>query len=166
MPPHAAPYGRTNAEGSLRYAAELRDSGADIVGMISLETIGYYLDEPGSQRYPAPFGWFYPNTGNFVAFVADMRSRDWVTRAIGSFRKHALIPSEGVAAPRAIADISRSDHSAFWERGYPAFMLTDTAPFRYPHYHALSDTPDRLDYARLARVTLGVAAMLTDLANE
>lgn len=160
------PYADTDAQGSKRYAEELRTRGEKIVGMLALETIGYYSDQPGSQRYPAPLSWFYPRTGNFVAFVGDMGSRAWVTRAIAAFRRHAKIPSQGVAAPRLIADISRSDHNAFWQQDYPAFMLTDTAPFRYPYYHDPGDTPEHLDYGRLAKVVLGVHDMLTELANE
>ena len=160
------PYSNTDAQGALRYAKEARMRGDNIVGMLSLESIGYYKNEKNSQRYPAPLSWFYPNTGNFIAFVGDMGSRAWVTRAIRAFRRAAQIPSEGVAAPRMIADISRSDHSAFWEQGYPAFMLTDTAPFRNPHYHRPSDLPGQIDYLRLAQVVSAMQAMLSELASQ
>ena len=160
------PYSNTDAQGAVRYAKETRMRGENIVGMLALESIGYYKNEKNSQRYPAPLSWFYPNTGNFIAFVGDVGSRAWVTRAIRAFRRAAQIPSEGIAAPRMIADITRSDHSAFWEQGYPAFMLTDTAPFRNPHYHRSSDLPDQIDYIRLAQVVTGVEAMLSELGSR
>src|SRR6266850_5692790 len=99
-------------------------------------------------------------------FVGDLGARALVRRSIASFRKHAQFPSEGVAAPAAIPGVSWSDHWAFRKHGYPAIMVTDTAFYRYPHYHLPSDTPEKLDYERMARVTLGLAAMLRDLLNE
>jgi len=159
------PYGGTDAQGSRQFAQHLREQGVDLKGMVALETIGYYTDRPQSQRYPVPLRWFYPATGDFLAFVADMTSRQWVTEAIAAFRRGATIPSEGIASPRLIADITRSDHSAFWDAGYPAFMVTDTAPFRYPAYHTERDTPDKLDYNRFARVVSGLHGMLAALAG-
>src|SRR5437870_5352600 len=98
--------------------------------------------------------------------VGDLGARALVRRSIASFRKHARFPSEGVAAPAAIPGVSWSDHWSFRKHGFPAIMVTDTAFYRYPHYHLPSDTPEKLDYERMARVTLGLAAMLRDLADE
>lgn len=160
------PYFQTMQMGSLVYARRARQRGEQIVAMLSLETIGYYSDAAGSQRYPFPFSLFYPSTGNFVGFVGNLTSRDLVRQAIGSFREQAAFPSEGVAAPGWITGIGWSDHWAFWQEGYPAVMVTDTAPFRYPYYHTLYDTPDRIDYDRLARVVAGVSRVVTDLADR
>jgi len=134
--------------------------------MFSLEMLGYYRDAPGSQHYPAPLGWFYPDRADFIGFVGDLGARALVRRSIASFRKHARFPSEGVAAPGIIPGVTWSDHWAFRKHGYPAIMVTDTAFYRYPHYHLPSDTPEKLDYERMARVTLGLAAMLRELADE
>jgi hypothetical protein len=134
--------------------------------MLSLETIGYFSDAPGSQHYPPPLGLFYPDRANFIAFVGDLGAAHLVRKAIALFRRHARIASEGVAAPSAIPGVSWSDHWSFRSLGYPALMVTDTAFYRYPHYHLPSDTPEKLDYERMARVTLGLAAMLKELANE
>ena len=82
-----------------------------------------------------------------------------------SFRRHARFPSEGVAAPSFIPGVDWSDHRSFWEQGYPALMVTDTAPYRYPYYHTMQDTPDRVDYERLARVVTGLHGMLRDIAR-
>lgn len=153
--------------GSLVYARRCKERGEKIVGMISLETIGYYSDQAGSQTYPiASIGWLYPDAGNFIGFVGNFDSRKLVRRAIKSFRAHAQFPSEGAALPGWIAGVGWSDHWSFWQVGYPAIMLTDTAPFRYPHYHTPDDTPEKLDYERMARVVEGVQAMIADLVNQ
>ena len=158
------PYYRSHEMGSRRYAARSKERREAIVAMLSIETIGYYSDEPRSQRYPFPLSLFYPDTGNFLAFVSNFGSRRLLHTAIGAFRRHAAFPSEGVAAPAAIPGVDWSDHWSFWEEGYPALMVTDTAPFRYPHYHTREDTPDKVDYERLARVVTGLRGMLEDLS--
>jgi hypothetical protein len=149
--------------GSFVYA---RERGAKVRAMFSLEMLGYYSDAPGSQAYPAPLGLLYPDRGDFIAFVGDLGARGLVRRSIESFRKHAQFPSEGLAAPSFIPGIAWSDHWSFRKHGYPAVMITDTAFNRYPHYHRASDTPDKLDYERMARVTLGLAEMLNEFANQ
>ncbi|MCB0324364.1 MAG: M28 family peptidase [Bdellovibrionales bacterium] len=158
------PYFRTEQMGSHVYARGLKEEGVDVIAMLSLETMGYFSSAPGSQRYPAPFSYFYPDRGNFIGFVGNLRSAALVRRLIKSFRKHAAFPSEGVAAPAFIPGIAWSDHSAFWNQGYPAVMVTDTAPFRYPHYHEDSDTWEKLDYESLARIVLGLQAVSGELA--
>jgi Zn-dependent M28 family amino/carboxypeptidase len=152
--------------GSWASAKRSRERGDEVRAMFSLEMLGYYRDEPGSQRYPFPLGLFYPDRGNFIAFVGDLGARALVRRAIASFRKNAQFPSEGVAAPSFVPGVTWSDHWSFRDQGFPAIMVTDTAFFRYPHYHLSSDTPEKLDYERMARVTLGLAAMLKELARE
>jgi hypothetical protein len=134
--------------------------------MLSLETIGYYSERPGSQRYPPPFGLFYPRTGDFVGFVGNLTSRRLVRRCVGAFRRSARFPSEGVAAPGYLPGIFWSDHWSFWREGYRAVMVTDTAPFRYPEYHTPWDTADRVDVDRLARVVDGLDAVIADLAGH
>jgi Zn-dependent M28 family amino/carboxypeptidase len=157
-------YFRQNLMGSLVYANLCRARNDNIVAMVSLETIGYYSDVAGSQRYPFPINLFYPSTGDFLGFVGNTDSRSLVRTAIGSFRAVATIPSQGVAAPESIDGVGWSDHWSFWQQGYPAIMITDTAPFRNPHYHELTDTPDTLDYGRMARVVTGMEDMLQTLA--
>jgi Zn-dependent M28 family amino/carboxypeptidase len=159
------PYYESDEMGSRVYARRSRERGEHIVAMLSLETIGYYSDEPGSQQYPFPLSLFYPSTGNFLAFVANLGSRGLLHEALGSFRRNAQFPSEGVAAPAFIPGVDWSDHGSFWEENYPALMVTDTALYRYPHYHTLEDTPDKVDYERLARVVTGLHGMLRDLAQ-
>jgi hypothetical protein len=159
------PYFLGDAMGSRAYAARCKARGENVVAMLSLETIGYYSDAPGSQKYPAPFSLFYPSRGDFIGFVGNLGSGSLVRRCIATFRRTTSFPSEGLASPEFIPGISWSDHSSFWEQGYPALMVTDTAPFRYPDYHLATDTPDKLRYDRSARVVLGLARVVEDLAT-
>jgi hypothetical protein len=159
------PWFGTEKMGSLVHASGLAREEREVVAMLSLETIGWYSDVPGSQRYPFPFNLLYPSTGDFIGFVANPRSRSLLHRVIGSFRRHAAFPSEGAVGLESIPGISWSDQWAYWKFGWPAVMVTDTAPFRYPHYHTLRDTPDKLDYDGLARVVKGLEGVVRELAT-
>jgi Zn-dependent M28 family amino/carboxypeptidase len=151
--------------GSLLHAGDMYARGENVAAMLSLETIGYYSDAKGSQRYPPPLDALYPDTGNFIAFVGDLGTRELVRNALASFRRHARFPSEGLAAPASIPGVDWSDHWAYREHGYPAIMITDTALYRYPHYHTAQDTADKIDYALLARVVRGIELVVRDLAG-
>lgn len=157
------PYDRTADMGSYRYAKSLKDKGENVVGMVSLETIGAFSDKPGTQKYPVPFNFIFPDVANFVALVALPGGRAFLHDFVAAFRQHAQIPTIGGTAPDFVDGIGWSDHWSFYALGYPAIMITDTALFRYPHYHTPTDTPDKVDYEKLARVTLGVEAALRDL---
>jgi hypothetical protein len=158
------PYFLSGEMGSLVYAGRCKARGDKISAMISLETIGYFSDAPHSQTYPSPgLGIFYPKVGNFIGFVSNVHSRTLLRRVIGLFRKHANIPSEGAALPAFIPGVSWSDQWSFWRNGYPAIMVTDTAPFRYPYYHSANDTPDKLDYDRFTLVVSGMEKVIEEL---
>jgi hypothetical protein len=158
------PYFLSGEMGSLVYARRCKERGDKISAMISLETIGYFSDVPHSQTYPSPgLGIFYPKVGNFIGFVSNVKSRALLRRVIALFRKDAKIPSEGASLPAFIPGVSWSDQWSFWQYGYPAIMVTDTAPFRYPYYHSSSDTPDKLDYDRFALVVSGMEKVIQDL---
>lgn len=159
------PFFQTARMGSRVYARACRRRGDNVVAMVSLETIGYYSDAKGSQHYPFPFGLLYPSTGDFIGFVGNVSSRALVRTVVGSFRRHARFPSEGGALPGMIPGVGWSDHWAFWKEGYPAVMVTDTAPFRYSHYHTARDTPDKLDYECMARVVASLEGVILDLVN-
>lgn len=154
------PFFKTGRMGSLVYAEQLKKRGERVSGMFSLETMGYYSDRKGSQHYPFPLSLFYPDTGNFIAFVGTTGSRPLVRKAVASFREHARFPSVGGTAPGFVQGIDWSDHWAFEQMGHPALMVTDTAPFRYPHYHSTADTSDKVDYDRLARVVAGLEQVI------
>lgn len=159
-----SPFFGTIRMGSVAYAREARARNDDIRLMLSLETMGYYRDEPASQRYPPLFRFFYPDRGAFVAFVSNFASRHVLRQCVEAFRRHSDFPVEHLAGPPLIRGLSWSDHSSFWRQGYPAVMITDTAFYRYPHYHTGSDTPDQLAYGALARVVEGLAGAILELA--
>lgn len=160
------PFFQSSQMGSHVYVSRCQARGDQIVGMLSLETIGYFSDEPRSQIYPLPLlGLFYPTKANFIGFVGNVPSRALVRRAIKSFRQCAQIPSAGAALPSFVPGIGWSDQWAFWQHGYRGIMITDTALFRYPHYHDESDTPEKLDYDRFTRVVSGLENCVTDIAG-
>jgi Zn-dependent M28 family amino/carboxypeptidase len=160
------PFAFSPERGSLVHARAARARGDRIRAMLSLETIGYYSDAPGSQQYPFPLSRFYPERANFIGFVGNLRSRALVWGALRAFRRHSVFPSEGAALPGWVTGVGWSDHWSFWRAGYPAIMVTDTAFFRYPYYHSAGDTPERIDYARMARVVAGLAAVVRELAGK
>jgi len=151
---------RTPTMGSWVNAKHAHQRGDRIVAAISLETLGTYTDAAESQHYPVGFSFFFPSKGNFVGFVGNLSSRDLVRDSVGYFRKTTQFPSEGVAAPGGTAGIGWSDHWSYWQEGYPAIMITDTAPFRNPNYHKLSDTPEKLNYEPMARVVIGIVKLV------
>lgn len=159
------PFFWTDDMGSVVYAKRCKSRGEKVVAMLSLETIGYYSDKLESQKYPFPINLFYPSVGNFIGFIGNPASGDLVRQAIASFRHHTKYPSEGAALPDKIPGVGWSDHWAFWQQGYSGVMVTDTAPFRYPYYHTSGDTPDQVNYERMARVVTGLEAVVADLAE-
>jgi Zn-dependent M28 family amino/carboxypeptidase len=159
------PFFGTADQGARRYVAAIKARGDDVRAMLSIETIGYYATGASTQLYPKPLNLFYPDTGNFIGFVGNLASRPLVHEAIAAFRAHTRFPSHGAAAPSSIPGVGWSDHEAFWAAGYPAVMITDTAPFRNPYYHTRGDTPDRIDYERMTHVVDGLAAVVRKLAS-
>lgn len=159
------PWFQTENMGSLVYAEQAHKLKENIVAAVSLETIGMYSDAEGSQQYPDGFKSLYPSRGNFIAFVGDLSSHGLVRDAVRSFRSAVNFPSEGSSVPGAVPGVGWSDHWSFWQQGYPAIMVTDTAPFRNPNYHRPTDTPDTLDYDRMARVVHGLVRVAADLGK-
>jgi Zn-dependent M28 family amino/carboxypeptidase len=159
------PYFQTAHMGSWVYAQRCRQRGEPVRAMLSLETIGYYSDAPDSQKYPWPLALLYPSTGNFIGFVGNSHSADLVRRVVGDFRQAEPFPAEGAVLPELVPGVDFSDHWSFWQAGFPALMVTDTALFRYPHYHEPTDTPDKVDYERLARVVRGLEKVLAALVT-
>jgi hypothetical protein len=159
------PYFKTSDMGSYRYARLLAGRNERVIGMLSLETLGCFFDQPGTQHYPPPFGLLYPSEGNFIAFVGMLGSREFLHAVIRSFRSHTAFPTVGGVAPGAIPGIDWSDHWSFEQFRYPAVMVTDTALFRYAHYHQPTDTPDKVDVEKLARITRGIERVVRELAG-
>jgi len=162
------PQFQTALMGSRVYARQARARGDRIRAMLSLETLGYYSEAPGSQAFPFPsalYRLFYPNRGNFVLFVSNFGSRPLLRQAVESFRQVTPFPVESIATFEWVPGVDWSDHGSFWEQGYPALMVTDTALYRYPHYHTEQDTPEKVNYDALARVVDGLAGTLWTLSR-
>lgn len=156
---------REGQMGSWVHAKNCRQRGDILIGVISLETMGYFSDEPDSQKYPASLAAFYPSTGNFIGFVSDLQSRRFLLQTIKHFQQHCDVPVERASLPATVPGVGWSDHWSFWQEGYVGLMVTDTAPFRYPDYHLASDTPDKIDYGRYSLVVEGISKTVADLAT-
>jgi Zn-dependent M28 family amino/carboxypeptidase len=159
------PFFQTPQMGSMVYAQHCKAHGDRIRAVISLETIGYFSDKPGSQKYPAVgLGIFYPRVGNFIGFVGNVPSRALLRQVLARFREQKKLPSEGAALPAFVPGVGWSDQWAFWQHGYPGIMVTDTAPFRYPYYHSPDDTPDKLEYDRFTLVVSGLEKTIEEIS--
>jgi Zn-dependent M28 family amino/carboxypeptidase len=144
--------------GSADYAALLRQQQQPLRLMMSLEMLGYRDVTPGSQRYPAPLERFYPNTGDFIALIGNLRTIPDLFTMSRSIRQAGIssqwlpVPKRGLIVPQT----RLSDHAPFWDAGYPAMMVTDTAFLRNPHYHQASDAIATLDLDFLTGVCEGL----------
>jgi hypothetical protein len=161
-----SPFFRSQHMGSRVYARLLKERGDRIEAMLCLESVGYYSPEPGSQSFPFPVFWLrwrYPTTGNFIAIVSNDDSQPLQTQVRDTLTTHMDLPVETYAGPWWIPGVDWSDHGSFWNEGYPAVMLTDTALFRNPHYHRPTDLPDTLDYRAMSELMHGLAGALVSL---
>jgi Zn-dependent M28 family amino/carboxypeptidase len=159
------PFFKSKDMGSYVYARQARKNREDIKAVIILESIGYYRDEPNSQSYPPLLGMFYPNRGNFICVVGNFSSRWLVKRIVSIFKKKSQFPIESFIGPSFVPGVDFSDNWSFWQAGYPAVMITDTAFYRNPHYHTDSDTYQTLDYKGLAHVSEGLAGVLIEITK-
>lgn len=161
------PFFRTRNMGSYVYAESLKNEGANVKGMVALEMLGYFCDKKGCQYYPLPFfRWFYPDKGNFLAFVGNIRSRQFTLKMKKAFQKSSSLPVESLNTISLVPGVDLSDHLSFWRFGYPAFMITDTAFYRNPHYHGYGDRADTLDYKRMAEFVKGLYNALEVVMGE
>ncbi|MBI5629839.1 MAG: M28 family peptidase [Elusimicrobia bacterium] len=160
------PYYGTEDMGSHHVAARLRAGRVEVKGMICLEMIGYYRRERESQSYPPFLKYFYPKRGNFISLIGDRRSKKFLARLKGSLRRKPALPIEAASLPAFVPGVDFSDHRNFWKQGWPAVMVTDTAFYRNPHYHLLTDTHERLDYEAMAKLVEKLAAAIQELAKD
>ncbi len=160
------PFSRTSAMGSAHFVKSALQKDEKIDFMLCLEMVGFYIDQPRSQSYPPFLKYFYPDRGNFIAVVGNLRSRSYVKQVKQIFEQETRIAVESLSAPRWVRGVDFSDHMNFWARGIPAVMITDTAFYRNPHYHQPSDTLQTLDFEKMAEVATGIAAVITGLIME
>ncbi len=148
--------------GSTHYAHSLQ--GEPLRLMLSLEMLGYCDQTPGSQRYPTGLQAFYPDRGNFIGLIGNLRTIPDLIRLSRQMRQ--CLPCEWLPAGKRgliVPDTRRSDHAVFWDKGYRALMVTDTSFLRNPHYHKSSDRLDTLDLAFLTNVCRGLVRGLQQL---
>jgi Zn-dependent M28 family amino/carboxypeptidase len=147
--------------GSSIHSREIERAGSEVRGMISLEMIGYTDHRPGSQGLPPHLVKLYPDIGNFIGVCGNDDSLSLLQEVVAGLKSIPGLPVESLAVRgrgESLPPVRLSDHSSFWDHGYPALMITDTSFMRNPHYHRPSDLPDTLDYPFLAKVTAGVCA--------
>ncbi len=156
-----SPYFHTGEMGSMIHAQGCKHRGENVVAMLCLEMVGYFVDDNNSQQVPPMIPrwlrWLFPSRGNFLAAVANPRSWKLCWQFRRGFKRATRFPLFSIVLPERIPEIHLSDHRGFWMEGFPALMLTDTSFLRNPNYHRSTDTPETLDYDRMAEVTLGVA---------
>jgi hypothetical protein len=160
------PYFRTTNMGSYHYADHCSEKQQNIRGLLVMETLGYYTEQPKTQKYPLNFFPGYPSTGNYIAFIGNQDSRKLTEQCVETFRKQCKFPSEGIAAPDWIIGVDWSDQYWFWRNNIPAIMITDTAPYRYPYYHSSFDTPEKLNYPYFAKVVNGLSEVLKAVSSK
>lgn len=160
------PFFYSRQMGSSVYARAARRREDDIRLMLSLEMLGCYSSAPRSQTYPPLLRWFYPDRGDFIAFVSNLRSRRALDAVVRAFRSCSDFPVERLASPSFVPGVAWSDQVSFWHAGYPALMVTDTAFYRYPHYHRATDTPEKIAYGEMARVVDGLSKAIGLLAGS
>ncbi|HVL54948.1 MAG TPA: M28 family peptidase [Burkholderiaceae bacterium] len=160
------PFFGTPYMGSAVHAAQLRRQQVPLRAMLALEMIGCFDDTPNSQRYPLRLlHALYPSAGNFIAIVGKLGQGGLVRRVKSAMRNAIDLPVRSINAPRALQGVDFSDHASYWDQGYPAVMITDTAFYRNPNYHTAGDTADTLDYRRMSMVVSGVFAAVMALAR-
>jgi Zn-dependent M28 family amino/carboxypeptidase len=145
--------------GSTHFARKLKGAGAKVDAMLSLEMVGYTDSRPGSQKYPVGLGRLYPDRGDFIGVIGNWRSNRLLRRFAQSLRQVDGLPVETLSLPgngRFVPAARLSDHAPFWDLGFSALLITDTAFLRNPHYHRASDTLESLDISFMAKVCEGV----------
>jgi len=155
-----------NMIGSNHFARKLKGAGVKVSAMISLEMVGFTDPRPGGQKYPVGLRWFYPERGDFIGVIGNWRSVSLLRRFTRSMRQVRGLPVETLTALGngfLIPAVRLSDHSPFWDVGYPALLVTDTSFFRNPHYHGPSDTLETLDLDFMAKVCQGVINAVLNL---
>jgi len=151
------PFFRTDKMGSYIHASSLKEKNVDVYGMLSVEMIGYFSDEKGSQKYPLSlFSWWYGDVGDFIGLIGKWGGGTFASRFSSAFKKANTIKSISFSGPTLIQGIDFSDHLNYWKFGYSALMITDTAFMRNLNYHQKSDTMETLDYVRMAQVIDGI----------
>jgi Zn-dependent M28 family amino/carboxypeptidase len=156
----------TPAMGSYVYAAQARERGENIVGMVSLEMVGYFNEAEGSQAYPVPgLNWLFPDRGTFIGVVGNVSSRELTLAVAEALKAGSGLPVEHLVALPFIPGIGSSDHGSFWKMGFRAVMVTDTAFYRNPNYHGEKDTIGTLRFDKMSGLVRGMVHVVEYLTK-
>jgi hypothetical protein len=166
FPTGAGTYAGNETSAAAKYARAARQRSDKIVAMLSLDCLGTFNDKPGGQGCPFPVSICYPDTGNFVAFAGDFGSRDAVRKCVELFRGSTKFPCEGGVFPGFTPGFACSDDACFRRENFPALVVTDTGTMRNEKCGTSFDTYDRLDYDKMARVTLGLVRVVNGLMRK
>jgi Zn-dependent M28 family amino/carboxypeptidase len=151
------PFFATEKMGSYIHAKSLKENDVNVRLMISLEMIGYFSDEPNSQQFPVSFlKLIYPSEGNFISIVGNFSNVFTVRNFKSAMQSSNDLPVYSSNVPSFINGVDFSDHRNYWNLGFDAIMITDTAFYRNFNYHSTEDTAEKLDYVRMAKVVEGV----------
>jgi hypothetical protein len=159
------PFFGSEKMGSYQYAKKCRQKGEDIRVMLSLDALGIYKNETGSQKLPFPFSMFYPDRGNFLAFIGNLNSRKYMKEATRGFKKGSSFPIEAGVVPKWVEGAGWSDHLSFWKFGYPGIMVTDTGGFRSPSHTTKEDTMEKLNFEAMSRIVIGMYTCAVHLTS-
>ncbi len=161
------PFFRSRHMGSRVYARSLKAKGEQIDAMISLEMLGYFSNEEGSQSFPLFWlRWMFPTRGNFITVVSNFASKGLQDQVRDALQASMTLPVETFTGPWWVPGVDLSDHGSFWKEGYPAVMLTDTAFYRNPHYHEATDVLETLDYGAMAELVQGMSEVIMTLGQK
>jgi len=159
------PYFGTEMMGSYHYAKRSSELGEDILIMLSMDAMGYHVNTTRSQKLPFPFSLFYPDRGDFLAFIGDLSSRKYMVDVTRGFKKGSSFPIEAGVVPQGVTGAGWSDHCSFWRFGYPGMQVTDTGAFRSPWHANEGDTMEKIDFDALSRIALGMYAGVAELTQ-
>ena len=161
------PFFRTRNMGSAVHADALAQANVKVRAMMSLEMLGYFTDQPDTQKFPmAPLSWLFPSTGNYLIVVGERGKGDIVPTIKRAMRGASALPVESINAPSFVPGVDFSDQLYYWKHGFPAVMITDTAFLRNANYHQTTDLPETLDYPRLGMAVQGVECAVRTLAKQ
>jgi Zn-dependent M28 family amino/carboxypeptidase len=161
------PFFRSRHMGSRVYARSLKAKEEQVDAMISLEMLGYFSNEEGSQSFPLFWlRWMFPTQGNFITVVSNSASKGLQATVRDALQASMTLPVETFTGPWWVPGVDLSDHGSFWKEGYPAVMLTDTAFYRNPHYHEATDVPETLDYGAMAELVRGMSEVIMTLDQK
>ena len=159
------PFFGTEMMGSYQYAKRSHELHENIRTMLSMDSLGIYMDRPYSQRLPFPFSLFYPKRGNFLAFIGDFSSRPSMLVATRGFKKGSAFPIEAGVVPKWVEGAGWSDHLSFWKFDYPGIQVTDTGAFRSPYHTTKEDTMEKINFEALSRITIGMYYSILELTK-